>query len=129
MDKDKIVDERLGKLIRKDIKIITSEDIRSLYNGLNSEQKKLATKKLRNFLIRKAEEDIEERKAKTETEKITTERETRKRYFKSHKVCESLRHIASKVEDPNSILKDSEFLEKMTGCRIGKKKNAKKSKN
>ncbi len=129
MNKDKIVDERLGKLIRKDIKIITSEDIRSLYNGLNSEQKKLATKKLRNFLIRKAEEDIEERKEKTETEKITTERETRKQYFKIHKVCESLRHMASKIEDPNSILKDNEFLEKMTGCRIDKKKTAKKSKN
>ncbi len=62
MEKDKIVDERLGKLIRKDIKVITSDDIRILYNGLNSEQKKLATKELRKFLVRKAEEDIEERK-------------------------------------------------------------------
>ena len=126
MEKDKIVDERLSKLIRKDIKIITSEDIRNLYNGLNSEQKKVATKKLRNFLIRKAEENIEERRERAETEKITIERDKRKKYFKSHKVCESLRHIASKVEDPNSILKDSEFLEKMTGCRIDKKKTAKK---
>ncbi len=41
MEKDQIVDERLSKLIRKDIKIITSDDIRFLYSGLNSKQKKL----------------------------------------------------------------------------------------
>lgn len=128
MKEDKIVDERLSKLIRKDIKLITSDDIRSLYNGLNSDQKKIATKILRNFLIKKAEEDIEERRENVETEKIITERESRKQYFRSHDVCESIIHFSSKIEDQNSIYKDTEFLEKITGCRIGKKKLKRKNK-
>lgn len=118
---EKTLQERLDKLLRKDVKIITSTDINELYKGLSKEQKNIANRKFRSFLLSKVKEERTEKMEIAEQEKkeeLEKEIEERKKYFKGHKICKSVQKVADKIKDPNSIFKDSEFIEKMTGCKI-----------
>lgn len=45
---DKTLQERFNKLMRKDVKIITSKDIRELYEGLTKEQKAIVNRNWQN---------------------------------------------------------------------------------
>ncbi len=128
---NKTLQERLDKLLRKDIKIITSADINILYDGLSKEQKNIANHKFRSFLLSKVKEEKIEKLERAEIEKtkeIEKERNERKKYFRGHKICKSIKKIADKIKDPQSIFKDPDFIEDITGCKIKptKKKYAKR---